>query len=1624
MGRLFLATFALATSLLILRCCSVTVDHRLPDVNLTEGLAANEVVLNATINFTATGSFVRSVAGQDHPRVFDMYFQHSNAIISTTRVLDRDAMAVLLQQKHLPVIFEVSIHVLGFRNIAETATVTIRILDIDNNVPTFPSAVLSISLSEGTNEVANRFLPLAVDNDEGSNTVHNYTLSQENNTEGIFELGVRRDTNGFIIDLRLLQTRALDREHKSSYTLSIVATEGNSNPDSATLTVNILVMDVCDHPPKFLANRYFASVLENSLDDPFVLRNVTATDSDLNPVITYAIRGVCSYQIENSPPCVAVPNHRSPFNMDPETGDLTITWELDWEEFAQYKITVLAVDDCRNSGTALVVVTVVNINDNAPSGHLIGTENILEEQDAAFTVYFIGITDPDHGTRTNQSRFTFELFDNSTGELMETDLFEIQTTPSLQLRVLQPLDREVADGYSLVLNVTDWGTPNMSTILHLPVSVLDVNDHSPTFNNTLDVYMITENIPLTQTIVTLRATDYDAAESGNGHVTYHLPATNSSYPHQEMFSIDQLGRLRANATLDREEQEHLFVVVKARDNPNSSNTKHRSSFIVVNMTLVDLNDNVPLILTPPETVNVSETQLTSTDVFTVTALDRDTEPFSTLTFSLIPEDAPFQIDPATGVVTLVSSLDYEKRRTYTLEVRASDVTEMGRRKVTVFVENENDERCIFDRNGPYVSSISENMPADIFIVDINASDRDTPQHQLRFGIEAGDDMGHFTIAPDTGEIFTAQTLNHDLIHNYTLRVSCSDGSQFPSETTVFVEVLDENDNVPQFVGAPYNFTVSENLHAGTVVNAIEAVDADSSHNAALGYRILGALPPATEAWFMLDERTGVISTTRSLDREGPGNSRVVLNVEAYDQPLNGKPHLFNSTLVYIEILDVNDEDPVFSRDKLTFHLREDYEVGRDFPVPVHAVDADDHPFNVIQYEICSCSSQEDRELFHVISDTGVLRLTRSLDFEANVKHTFQVQAIDTDQPNRQATQTVIVIVENVAENNVTFIDFVMAVNVVENSPINHTVMAFTVTDVNKTPLLVSLPRLSYSIQEADGSVPMDFDIRHDSTNSQLIVYISSDIDRESGGIGNTDTVTRVLNITVSDPDPSQQSHGSASALLSVTILDENDNTPAFGQPLYTFDVVEEGTDFSIPIGHVTATDPDFGSNGTQGIAYTIPNSVPFMISANGKIRLMHRLDREAVAQYNFQVVAADGSPGASTSSSATVRVNVIDLNDNIPQFDTSQLQTIRVVEWESVNTTIAVLQATDNDTGIFGLVYISAGNIVSPHFHLEPNGFVILIRSLDREASESHSFTAIATDGGGLSSVGEVRIIVEDINDNPPIFNNSVRTIKIPEDIQAAQNFAVVTADDADYGNNGTVRYAIGNYSLQSVFQISEVTGELSLRPQHSVCGQYHDDVIDFERNSEFDVSIVAYDLGIPERHIVSKTIKIVASPVNEHPPLFDRDFINVYVKETPRSRVEVAQIRAVDLDRNDQISYEVMENGTRSLMFCYDATRQAIVNLAPLDYNTELLHLLVVTAQDNGGMVGTTRVLVGVTNTNNHVPVFTQEMIPVASSQPLVISESTPVMTVVWTVKATMPHMMPSATLLREGREISVWTR
>lgn len=1586
--QLFLILYAIAAVL--------AVDDS-TEVSIVEGTLGNVTIINLNSDYNSLRYYISSIISENRHTVFDAHFHNSDGKITTQHTISRDSIASELNNPHLPVEFNIEFTVFDKLDqylLVAVLRKTLRILDLDNNEPRFvgyESSAYPIMISEG--ESGYEILPLVTDEDEGVNSTQDYNLYLSPTFGSLFVLDIRRnEVNNIVREIRLLQNGTLDREQQSNYMLQLIATEGNMNPQSATLMINVTILDVCDEPPMFPNSRFYATIKENSPSGSMVLSNITATDTDTLDVgkIRHRINLVCSSRYEDS---ACLPLAISPFQLDRESGDLTIFVDnIDRETFAEYELTIIAEDSCMQGVTATVVVTVENVNDNAPILTPLGSGDVHETQLVNSTIFFLTVRDDDYGRDRDSPLFSVTLHENSTGVLLDTNVFVLYSNNDrLELRLGQGLDREVTSGYSLVINTTDWGTPNISTIDHLLINVLDVNDNLPIFQPVEPSYSADEESMVGTTIAMVTAVDIDSVEGGNGRVSYSIPPNNSSFPYQDYLTVDPNGHLIVAQRIDREEQETFFVLVKAQDNPTSNPF---TDYVVVNIRLIDINDNTPTIVTPQESLRVVETQPSGSVVFTVSAYDNDTVPFSTIMYHFTTTDIPFEIDVTSGKVTLTTALDYEIQTSYSFEVVASDGENEDRKNVTIEVENINDERCIFDESVAYTTSVHEEMPGNLRVFDVDATDRDTPTDQLRFSIVAGNEKEHFSINQSSGEVFTTRSLDNEMVSNYSLMIQCSDGSDTPTTTYVYLEVIDVNDNVPQFVNIPYSFSVSENLGVENPVGTVLAVDADSSTNGAIRYKVVHATPSSVFSWFTLDPDSGMIVTNRELDREDTAlegrNGLIMLDVQAVDLP-SGVIGRSNNTIVSILVVDQNDHYPMFEQSNLTITVRENFVVGNSLPGRVMATDRDSPPNNAINY-IISGSTPEAMSFFGVNMNTGVIVLLSPLNFESMRRHEFIVLAIDPNMVEHQTSQTVVVEVM-VPEVNITLVNFHHSVQVQENSPLNYRVTEFGVTDNNGNPIMRTVDVI-YTIKNENGiGLSDDFGLMNDTENSVLIVYVKRKIDRETLPVGSNGLVQRVLNVTVRTT-----THGSVTVNLTVTIQDQNDNHPVFLLPSYTFQV-QENNDVSVPIGSVSAMDSDFGINGSAGVSFQVTDSTAFQITVDGQLRSMQSLDREALPSHSFYIIASDGASPPMTNRVA-VQVIVGDLNDNKPFFNPMQNRTFYVGEETRVDTVVATLSVSDADSDLFGPVNVFIGDVLSQHFRIERNGSIVLIQSLDRETADSLFFTVMATDSGGMSTTADVTIIVEDYNDNIPVFNPiPTTTIVLDEDQPEDMVFLTVSATDADIGYSGIIRYAIGNYSLSQTFCINQQTGQIRLCSQHISCQD--EDVTNFERRSMYSVSIIAYDLGTPQQ-IASKTISIIIHPVNEHPPMFDRGVLFVYVDETQDSNVEVVRISAVDQDKDDRVTYQVLDDNQQSELFRYDADRGAIINNGNLDFDTQAVHTLTLRATDSGNKMDNIQIIIAVNKINTHPPIFFPNVQPNSMSQPLVIKESTPVPTVVWTVRAS----------------------
>lgn len=342
-------------------------------------------------------------------------------------------------------------------------------------------------------------------------------------------------------------------------------------------------------------------------------------------------------------------------------------------------------------------------------------------------------------------------------------------------------------------------------------------------------------------------------------------------------------------------------------------------------------------------------------------------------------------------------------------------------------------------------------------------------------------------------------------------------------------------------------------------------------------------------------------------------------------------------------------------------------------------------------------------------------------------------------------------------------------------------------------------------------------------NGKIVFGISSGdndsvfcLDPESGElkiIGYLDrerTDEYVLNITIYDLGNPQKT---ASKVLPVVVLDENDNAPVFEKTLASFRVTENALNGTI-ILRLNATDADSGENAR--ITYSlITDTHDFHVDPEtGVLFIASPLDRERQELYELQIRASDNAQKRDQPqlfSDAMVRVIVEDVNDNAPEFSLKEYN-IRIREDIPIQTVVAITTATDLDSGPGGEVLYSLSDDIDHSFKIDKyTGTIRTIKALDFEERQIHSLTVRAIDRGQPSISSETSVIIEiiDVNENrfAPQFvlneNYFVLSGSVAENQAAGTHVMTVTAKDADApGPDSRISYSIRGGDGLGVFTI------------------------------------------------------------------------------------------------------------------------------------------------------------------------------------------------------------------------------
>ena len=1132
----------------------------------------------------------------------------------------------------------------------------------------------------------------------------------------------------------------------------------------------------------------------------------------------------------------------------------------------------------------------------------------------------------------------------------------------------------------------------------------------PVFTQPLYTGEVAENSPVGTTVLNV------SAESQSSFpVAFSIGAGNPN-----IFSIDNTGALILIGTLDFEMQDSYRLVILATD--TSSGLMSQAS---ANITVTDFNDNRP-VFEPPSPVLLPQNTAVGSVVAMVTATDADSGTNAALEYSIQSDNDTFAVETAQGIITLRKPLNFDIQSYYEMVVTATDMGETPLNSsvtlnVTVLPP---DPTVLQFSQSIFNESVIENSPLGFRILQLQASpvSNETGPVLIRYSVDTPLDSP-FDVQLDSGLLVVNGSVDREVAAAYELQVTAAvaDAQRaVPARAVVFIYVLDQNDNTPEFALNAYDATLPENSSPGTLRLSVTATDPDLGANGTVQYSLL---EPSSS--LSINRATGVLTNSRPIDYES--FQQLLVTVAASDM---GTPPRTSSVNVTIDIIDRNDNAPlILITPSAAVNVSESTAVGTIVAVAT----ATDRDSPVVNGEIVFSFVQRV-PAFTINATSGEVLTATTIDFEAVQSYELTVMASDSGEPPLSSQVNLSVIILDVNDNPPVFSRSTYAITVSESTPVGETLLQLEATDADsgsnaliEFSLVTGDPTFHLALEgNLTLASPLDFE-----TNSSYILVVSA-FNTEPGA------------------DP-------AVATVTVTVNNVNEFPPVFLQSEYNAYIVENSSGAFVV--QVAAVDMDRVTN----ITYTFAGGSEVFSIEDGRIFTARALDRENVPEYNLTVVASDNGEPAMTSS-VVVMVTVLDINDNVPLI--ASFQNLSLLDTTPVETLLATFVASDPDSGDNGTVIFSiAGEIVdfslnatgqltvasalnasvtsqysltivaqdmgvpplsstavltidvepSPQpifeqaiyrasivennlpgvflvqvraysrdptvivsyrlsadsiqlgtlFAVEPNsGNVTALMSLDREQQDLYELTVealVEVNATILNTTAIVSITVLDQNDNPPIFTNDSQSVQIPETTPPDSMIASLQATDADTLEDAVIQYSIaaGNDTLFTIDQNGSVFTRVSL----------------LSRIGEYRLLVRASNPPSIGSLNSTAVLQITVEPVNRFHPQFELSQYNVTVREDTPTGTILLTLVAMDSDLGTagEVNYTITagNNGT----FGLDPMSGNLTITSPLDFETRMEYRLTVVATDMGipPLSSEADVYVQVTDFNDNPPVFTQ---------------------------------------------------
>ncbi|XP_073722817.1 protocadherin-15b isoform X2 [Misgurnus anguillicaudatus] len=981
--------------------------------------------------------------------------------------------------------------------------------------------------------------------------------------------------------------------------------------------------------------------------------------------------------------------------------------------------------------------------------------------------------------------------------------FDIPLTLSGSVVLRERLNYEEITRYLVIIQANDRA-PNpadrLTATTTLTVDVLDGDDLGPMFlpcslvDNTRDCRPLTYHASILELTdpnrvnpvnVTppINAVDQDRniqPPSDRPGILYSIligkPASYTEY-----FSLNRTtAELRLLRPVSREQQQRFDLVIKAEQD----NGHPLPAFANLHIEVLDENNQAPYFQVssyrgfisesaPPGTTISSSANLSTPLI--IIALDNDIEESKDpmLRISLDNYNSIFAVTPS-GIaryLTLLRPVDREEQQTYGLTMIASDgVQESSPATINITVIDTNDNTPTFP-NVSYSVNVYTNIQPGDAVLQLTAIDADEGLNGLvSYRILAGD-LGHFTINDGTGLITVVPGVNLTVGRSYALTVRASDSGppaqRRSSITTVYIEVLPPNNqSPPRFPQLIYSLEVSEAMRTGATLLNLQATDRERDP---ITYTILSG---DQNNVFEVSQTSGQLLLAKTLDREI--TDHYTLTVTASD----GKPDGTSTATVIIVVTDVNDNDPVFDP-LLPLNLTVQEEEANAFVGQVKATDLDSGVNGQVRYHLVTHT-----DLFRISSDGGIFTAV-PLDREERAHYHLLVEAWDGAKDPRRATLTLSVTVLDVDDNSPVFSQPSYHVTLPENSPAGLIILNVSAVDPDLDA------NVTYSIRNVEARQMFAVN----PLTGELRVLRLLDFEELL-----PNRTTQSFVVEAADGGGGKMPPGLAS--VTVTVMDMNDFSPVFTQPLYRGMVAPNAIKGTV-VTTVHADDADTQGTAASRVHYKVDlaqfpySSSIFDVEENsGNVFTRVNLNEEPNTKFSLAVIAYDdGKP--MMFNKTLVEITVLQPSI-IPVFTQEEYRFSPVSENAPVGTLAGViLAAAINQTIVYS---ITEGNEGGEFIVNNITGVISTAKPLDYEINSSYvlrveadSIRVVSSNlrAPSKSNTAKVFIKVQDENDHPPVFTNPLYLGGVAEDAKTFTSVLQVQALDKDTGNYSAMLYRL-----------------------------------------------------------------------------------------------------------------------------------------------------------------------------------------------------------------------------------------